>query len=51
VNENYAMNRFNLRKYFLQFGKFDPEPGPAMFKEFRTIKNMTAGVKNAMILI
>jgi hypothetical protein len=31
--------------------KIDPEPDSVMLKEFRTIKNMTTGVKNAMIVI
>lgn len=37
--------------FTVTIGKVDPEPDPVMFKEFRTIKNMTAGVKNAMIII
>jgi hypothetical protein len=35
----------------ITIAKIDPVPDPAMFKEFRTIENMTAGVKNSITLI
>lgn len=37
--------------FTITIAKIDPEPGPSMFKDFRTTKNMTAGIKNSIVLM
>jgi hypothetical protein len=37
--------------FTITIGKFDPEPSPEIFKDFNTLENKTASIKNSMVLI